>query len=54
MKKLSKEQLRNISNEIINENFSDHKKESTSKLMAENILIMIEKFMEKYQDKMLE
>lgn len=54
MKKLSKEQLKNISDEIINESFSNHDKESASKLMAESILIIIEKFIEKYQDKISE
>ena len=54
MKKLSKEQLRNISDEILNEKFPDNDEESASKLMAESILIIVEKFMEKYQDKILE
>ena len=50
MKKLSKEELEQITSQILDEKFSNAENE-TAKYMAQTILGMIELFMVKYQEK---
>ena len=50
MKKLSKEEFEQITNQILDEQFSNTENETT-KYMAQTILGMIEVFMLKYQEK---
>lgn len=51
MKKLSKEELKQISDEILEEKFSHLKEGETAKNMAEGILTTIEIFILKYQER---